>query len=314
MSSAAREKLYGVVVFVVVFVGVVGYGRLATWRAEQAAVAEREAQIERVTPTTQPKPTQEGDEDMGYFGNKGSGGFGNGIEDTMILASLFPAGGGAAIRTDAWGGSSSPLWPTWPAGLGDVATEYGDANLSIWATYNESNQVTSAQAYIWIDPAPGLVSASVVVAVYNSAKEFLGSSQVVALTPGDPAWVDFSFSSPVAIDPEEDYYLCIWTDSPTWMFPMYVMMGDYSGPVKISVSNVVEVASAGVVFEINTTVKTVRDVVVAADKPIGLKRFVTINDQVSLSEGDKPLMVSPCFGRYIELETMLGITAHRGRA
>ena len=40
MSSAAREKLYGVVVFVVAFLAVVGYGRVATWRAEQAQAAE----------------------------------------------------------------------------------------------------------------------------------------------------------------------------------------------------------------------------------------------------------------------------------
>lgn len=310
MSSAAREKLYGVVVFVVVFVAVVGYGRLARWRAEQAAVAEREAAQEALPEAVRAEPEQEGDSKMGYFGNKGFTGTDAGVEDTMILASLFPAGGGAALTTDLWAGSTPPTWPNWPAALGQNAGELGETNCSIWASY-ENDQITEAQAYIWISAHPELAAVPVAVGVYSEAGQFLGKSDAVTLTPDDPAWVVFPFSTPVAIDTTKNYYLCIWQAFPPDMIYTSIKVGDYSGPVKISVSNVVEVASAGVAFEINTTVKTIRDVVVAADEPIGFRHSLTVNDAVVADASQTPTLVSPCFGRYIELETMLRISTPR---
>jgi hypothetical protein len=316
MSSAAREKLYGVVVFVVAFVAVVGYGRVATWRAEQAAVAEREAQIEwHRQPPNVASPQKDGEEEMApWFGNRAESPMICPADDAYILGSRFPAAGGAALITEAWTAwgappGSWPNWPNWPPELLEKTPAYYDGNLSLWVTH-ENGEIVSGKAYLMLSPDE-LNYNNVMMSVYDTSMNFLGGSDAVTVGEGPAAWYEFDFSTPVPIDLDDDYYLCIWQQYGPAASVVMVGLGDYSGPVQISVSNVVEVASAGVAFEINTTVKTIRDVVVAADEPIGFRHSLTVNDAVVADASQTPTLVSPCFGRYIELETMLRISTPR---
>jgi hypothetical protein len=255
-------------------------------------------------------PERDGEEEMAsWFGNRAESPMTDAADDAYILGSRFPAAGGAALITEQWQTewAAPPYsWPNWPPELFHKTATYYDDNLSLWVTH-ENGEIVSGKAYLMLSP-DGLNYNNVMMGVYDTSMNFLGGSDAVTVGEGPAAWYEFDFSTPVPIDLDEDYYLFTWQQYGPAASVVMVGLGDYLAPVKISVSNIVEITSTVTFRVLDTTVPiTVRDVVIAADRPINLTKFLSVTDQVEAAEPEKPTTVSPCFGRYIDLETMLGL-------
>ena len=209
---------------------------------------------------------------------------------------------------------AAATWPNWPATA--TFTRYAPAlavyYMSIFFTEGEDDEagISSITAYIshLFDPGGAWVPEVVFqAALYDADANLLGTTVQVTRTPAErpPAWVEFPFTTPLSREAGEPLYIALWAAPPPdflhrYTTYVYADQGgyadqDYWQPIPPD----------------QTEITIIDNIVVPDDEPIGFKHGLTVNDAVVADASQTPTLVSPCFGRYIELETMLRISTPR---
>jgi hypothetical protein len=195
---------------------------------------------------------------------------------------------------------------TWTEPLGGAADSPARA-YSIFLNYNASNgAVLSGHAYLqWVSDPYMTPNAQAQMAIYDpTGTTLLGVSDVVNFgPPSETRWFEFPFSSGVVLpDPRNVLIVVHKADNPdSPLRCAYDLV-----PVPITASNVAE-ASGAAELDLHAVITASNIAEVSGEATLDLPPVITVNDRVICSDRDRPTLVSPCLGRYIDIETMLGL-------
>lgn len=222
---------------------------------------------------------------------------------------------------DGTGQLDGETFATWPDTL--PAADGACFLLSIYGTTSASHVLTKLTAYLNADDMMGF-DVDFAAAIYDAdSRALLASSDAVTVSPnGDVGqWVQFDIDEGPTLAYGERYILMLWCGGLDGLGTVYAdnvaeWVAPEPGPaeaVEITVRDVVQAAEPGAKLE--HQIALTDEVLASEQEPAGASfeqmHFISVIDVVQVAEPDRPTLVSPCFGRYIDLETMLGLPRAR---